>query len=80
MVTAYGDFLKLKRQKATIYVRNLNVTRALLRYFNISVIAKRFSFDVIVILLHSLVKLVRSLTACSSAVFPSYISAAIRGE
>jgi len=46
-------------KKATNYVRNLNVTRAC-RDISISVLAKRFSFVIIVILLHTLVKIVWS--------------------
>ena len=46
------------------------------------VLAKRFSFDATVILLHTSVKL-GHITVCSFAVcvfFPSFISATFRGE
>jgi len=49
----------LANRKATNSVRSLNVTRACWD-ISISVLAKRFSFVVIVILLHTLVKIVRS--------------------
>ena len=67
------EMLEIKSNKLC---KKCKCNKSMLRYFNISVSYKRFSFVVIVILLHTF-KIVRShhcLFVCCSYVFPSFIS------